>query len=317
MDGLSSQGSIVGSARPIIASLGEILWDLLPSGRRFGGAPANLACHAAALGGEVYLVSRVGEDALGHQALEVLQRPNLSTRFVGRSDQFATGQVQVTLDAEGVAHYAFGQEEAWDQLDCSRELREFAPRVKAVSFGTLGQRHTTAQHTIQQFLDATDPSALRVLDLNLRPPYYNDATLRESLNRANVLKLNAEELDELKQLYQLAGETLDVLRCLRDRLELACVALTRGPQGALLVTANEQSECIPAPVTVEDTVGAGDMYTAALVMGLLRGDKLAMINRYACQLAAYVCTQPGGAPPLPGKMAEVFWGAGGEMDCGA
>lgn len=299
----------------MIASLGEILWDLLPSGRRFGGAPANFACHAAALGAEVYLVSRVGDDALGRQAYEVLQRPGLSTRFVGQSTRFATGQVQVTLDREGVAHYMFGQDEAWDHLDGPQELIQMAPRVAAVCFGTLGQRQVAAQRTIHQFLDSTAKTALRVLDLNLRPPYYNDATLQESLSRANVLKLNTEELRELEQRYDLSGKTVDMLHRLRDLFSFDCVAFTRGPDGAVLVTADEQSEYSPVGVRVEDTVGAGDMYTAALVMGLLRGDPLPEINRAACQLAAYVCTQPGGAPPLPEHMADGFLRGGGAVDC--
>ena len=311
---MSSQAFITGSARPTIASLGEILWELLPSGRRFGGAPANFACHAAALGAEVYLVSRVGDDPLGQQACEVLQRPGLSTRFVGQSDRFATGQVQVTLDKDGVAHYAFGEEEAWDHLEGTEALMQMAPRVAAVCFGTLGQRQSVAQRTIHRFLDATGQRALRVLDLNLRPPYYDDATLRESLNRANVLKINTEELKALQRRYQLSGETIEVLQRLRDLFSFDCVALTRGPDGAVLVAAQEQSDYRPTSVVVEDTVGAGDMYTAALVMGLLRGDSLDEINRYACQLAAYVCTQSGGAPLLPEHIAEVFLRAGDSFD---
>ncbi|MBB72884.1 MAG: carbohydrate kinase [Planctomycetaceae bacterium] len=298
----------------MIASLGEILWDVFPHGRRFGGAPANFACHAAALGAKVFLVSRVGDDALGKQAYKVLQRPRLSTRFVGQSDRFPTGQVQVTLDENGVAHYTFGQDEAWDHLDGAQELMELAPQVEAVCFGTLGQRQDAAQRTIYQFLDATSQTALRVLDLNLRPPYYNDMTLRESLNRANVLKLNTEELEELEQRYRLSGETDEMLQQLREAFTFDCVALTRGPDGAMLVTAREHCEYRPPPVHVEDTVGAGDMYTAALVVGLLRGDPLVEVNRAACQLAAYVCTQAGGAPPLPEHLAEVFWRTGESLD---
>ena len=304
MNRLSSQSSTTGSAQATIASLGEILWDLLPSGRRCGGAPANVAYQAAALGGVVYLVSRVGDDALGREALQTLRRPGLSTRFVGQSARLPTGRVSVTLDAEGTASYEFGRDEAWDHLPWSSEFTELAARLDAVCFGTLGQRGSTAQRTIRRFLDATAETTLRVLDVNLRPPYYSEAILRASLQRANVLKLNEGELVELSGLCELPDTPSEALQKLLEVFQLRCVALTRGAAGALLVTTDEMSDWQHEPVAVCDTVGAGDIYTAALVVGLLRGDRLATINRQACRLAAYVCTQPGGTPALPQELTD-------------
>ena len=284
-----------------IVGLGEILWDVFPDGPRFGGAPANFACSAAGLGREqveVYIVSSVGKDGLGQRAIESLQQHGVNTSCVAEQER-PTGQVLVELDEEGRASYQFAADTAWDNLQWSRELEQLAARTDAVCFGTLGQRSDRSRETIQRFVAATAPTALRIFDINLRPPYFRDAVIVESLKLANVLKLNDEELPFVRDLCGLSGADSQVLRGLAVQFELRAVALTRGARGAVLIRGGEISEQAGVATQVVDTVGAGDAFTAALALGLLTGGKLDTINRSACAVASFVCTQSGATPRMP------------------
>jgi fructokinase len=289
-----------------IVGLGELLWDLFPDGPRFGGAPVNFASHAAALGADVYAVTRVGNDALGGQALEALRSRGVNADAVAICDEAPTGTVQVDVDATGKATFTFAADVAWDHLEWSEGLARLAAACDAVCFGTLAQRTSESRRTIQRFVGATRPEALRVFDINLRLPFYTEKAIRESLSLANVLKLNDDELPILAEMYGASGSDTEVLAQLAQRFDLQLVALTRGPQGAILVRGEEISESKGLPVTVKDTVGAGDAFTAALVFGLLRGDRLDQVNRRACEVAAYVCSQPGATPPLPEELKKLF-----------
>lgn len=282
-----------------IVALGEILWDVFPEGARFGGAPANFACHVAALGGQAYMVSGVGADPLGDQALQALQQRQVDTLHVRRFSEFPTGSVDVVVDASGQPDYRFGQNEAWDHLEWSTRLAELASRTDAVAFGTLGQRSLPARRTIQQFVQQVPEPGLCVFDINLRPPYYDAEVIDQSMGLANVLKLNSDELKILSSMYELSGSMPDRLRQLASRFDLRVVALSRGSEGAVLLQGDDVSEASGVDVQVEDTVGAGDAYTAAMVLGLLRGQDLETINRRACRLAAYVCSRSGATPALP------------------
>jgi fructokinase len=288
----------------VIVGLGEVLWDLFPDGPRFGGAPANFACHAAALGADVSLVSCVGTDELGDRALDELRQHGVGTDQVGRCEEHPTGTVEVRLDAAGKPTFRISNEAAWDHLGWTEALSELAARADAVCFGTLGQRGETSRQTIHRFLAGMRPESLRVFDINFRAPYFDEAVIRRSLDAADVLKLNDEELPVLAGLHGLAGSEAEVLFELARRHDLRAVALTRGSRGALLVRGPEVSECPGVQVEVRDTVGAGDAFTAALTLGLLQGFPLDTINRHACRVAAFVCTQPGGTPRLPEELRE-------------
>ena len=283
---------------PVIVGLGEILWDVFPDGPRFGGAPANFACHVAALGGNSQIVSAVGRDKLGEKALAELGNRHVGTRGVHRDEDRPTGIVTVSLDADGHASYEFAADTAWDALPWSGELARLAARTSAVCFGTLGQRSQPSRETIRRFVSATPSTALRIFDVNLRPPFVNDSVILESLALTNVLKLNDEELPAVAALCDLSGSEVEVLRELADRFALRAVALTRGPDGAVLVRDGQVSEHPGVAAEVVDTVGAGDAFTAALALGLLDGSDLEAINQHACQLAAFVCSQSGATPRL-------------------
>jgi fructokinase len=289
-----------------IFGLGELLWDLFPDGPRFGGAPVNFACHAAALGAHVHVVTSVGNDALGREALQALASHGVKTDGVAISNEAPTGTVQVAVDASGKATFTFAPDVAWDHLHWSEGLARVATACDAVCFGTLAQRSAQSRETIQRFVGATRAVALRVFDVNLRPPFYTEEGIRESLTLANVLKLNDDELPILAAICGASGSDTEVLAQLAQQFDLQLVALTRGPKGAILVRAGEISEAPGVPVAVKDTVGAGDAFTAALVLGLLRNDPLDQINRRACAIAACVCSRAGATPPLPDKLTDPF-----------
>ncbi|HEY3266945.1 MAG TPA: carbohydrate kinase [Armatimonadota bacterium] len=280
-----------------VVGLGEILWDVLPGGRRLGGAPANFAYHAGSLGAVGSVVSCVGDDELGRDILDRLGALGLDASCVAIDPGHATGIVDVEVDAAGVPCYTIREDVAWDHMPFTPAVCGAVSKADAICFGTLCQRAPDSRHTVEQALAAARPGALRVLDLNLRPPFTDHAVILSSLERADVVKLNDEELAVLAELLLLpSGEEAGV-RSLRERYSLRVVALTRGSRGSLLYD-GDISEHPGVAARVVDTVGAGDAFTAALVIGLLRGLSLDVINAAANRLAAHVCAHSG-ATPLP------------------
>ena len=287
---------------PTIVGLGEVLWDLFPDGPRFGGAPANFACHAAMLGAEAAVVSRVGEDDLGERAAAALRQHGVETAFVGRDRHHATGAVRVQLDPEGRPQYEITEDVAWDHIAWTDDLEDLARRADAACFGTLAQRSEASRATIRRFLRGMRPGGLRILDVNLRPPFVDGRVVLDSLGLADAAKLSDEELPEVAAMCGLSGTAPDLMRGLRERYGLRLVAVTRGAEGAMLFGDEGFVECPGVTAVVKDTVGAGDAFTAAMVVGWLRGADLESIGRHACRVAAFVCTQPGATPELPGEL---------------
>lgn len=282
-----------------VIGLGEVLWDVFPIGARFGGAPANFACHIAALGGQSVMVSAVGRDELGRQALAEFAQHGVDAQHVATNDH-PTAQVLVQLDSEGHASYQFPEDTAWDHLAWTESLERLAANASAVCFGTLAQRGPTSQATMRKFLSSTPDDCLRILDVNLRTPYWNETLILESIALAKALKLNDDELAILSDMLTISGTERQRLQQLLNRFSLELVALTRGAKGAaLLHKSGEYSDLPGVATTVRDTVGAGDSFTATLVMGLRKGLPLDVINAWASRVAAYVCSQSGATPPLP------------------
>lgn len=284
-----------------IAAVGEVLWDVFPTGPRFGGAPANFACSSSELGGallDVRMVSAVGRDPLGGDARQQLLKHQVSIDLVSELEQ-QTGRVDITLDEGGSASYEFAQDCAWDYLPWSESLAACASVSDVVCFGTLGQRNSVSRASIQQFVATTSPDALRIFDINIRKPFYSQDVIVRSLELANVLKLNDEELPLLQGMLDLTGSIEQQLRRLMQQFGLQAVAFTRGANGALLLRGDEASDLPGKPVNVIDTVGAGDAFTAAFSLGLLRDLDLDLINQRASEVAAYVCSHSGATPRFP------------------
>ena len=288
-----------------IVGLGEILWDVFPDGARFGGAPANFACSAAGLAAgsaRVGMAGAVGRDDLGQRALAGLTSRGVAVTAVAVLPQ-PTGRVDVTVDLAGHASYVFAPDCAWDNVPWSDSLERLAAETSAVCFGTLSSRGATALATIRRFVAAVPSPALRILDINLRPPFWSSDIVRDSLPLANVVKCNDDELPVVAEILGLTGSPESILRQLVDRHALRLAALTRGAKGSLLVTADGAASDLPGtPVEVIDTVGAGDAFTAAVTLGLLAGWPLSKLHAHAERVAAYVCTQPGGTPPIPADL---------------
>jgi fructokinase len=295
--------------RPVVVAIGEVLWDVYPDGAHLGGAPANFAGHAAALGAEAWIVSAVGADELGDRAVEQLRAQGGGARVdhIARDREHATGRVNVTLDAEKRPTFEIATDAAWDHIPWSDGLEQLAGRADAVCFGTLAQRSPGSRDTIARFLRATRPSALRMFDVNLRQHYHDRDTIERSLELASAVKLNEDELPVVASLCGIrAAGTPATLKALARQYGLRLAALTRGPDGAILVAGHEASSEPAPPVHVVDTVGAGDAFTAALVCDFLRGLPLAEVNRRANAVAAFVCSVAGATGRLPASLSADF-----------
>jgi len=289
----------------LVVGLGEILWDVLPDGKQLGGAPANFAYHSHVLGVEGVVVSCVGQDELGKEILESLTNLGLSTDYVAIDAEHPTGTVTVELDSEGNPEYTIHEDVAWDFIPSTPELMELAAKADAVCFGSLSQRSQTSQETVRQFLEATHSGCIRVYDINLRQQYYSKEIIDDMLTRAEVLKLNDEELPVVSSLLGIEGEDNAVLGSILKRYGLRLIVLTRGGEGSLLFGDGEISICRNFDaIEIADTVGAGDAFTAAVTTGLLRGKKLDEINKFANRLAGFVCTQVGATPKVPESLSS-------------
>jgi len=283
---------------PILA-VGEVLWDLLPGGKKLGGAPANFAYHGRSLGADGSLVTRVGDDDLGREVVNRLKTLELPTDAVQVDPDRPTGTVAVELAGDGQPCFTIREQVAWDRIEPITADLDRAARADAICFGSLAQRAEPSRGTIRALVAATGPGALRVFDVNLRPPFVDRGVIAESLGLANVLKLNEHELPELAAMFDMPSDPREAMAGLADRFGLKLVALTRGPLGSLLLADGRWSEHPGQAIAVVDTIGAGDAFTAAMVVGTLAGRPLDAINDHANAVAAFVCSQPGGTPALP------------------
>lgn len=289
--------------KPWITAIGEVLWDMLPAGKQLGGAPANFAVHAKGLGADAALVSRVGEDDLGREIRVQFMRRGLVTLTIQKDAVAPTGTVDVAVDAAGQPNYTIREDAAWDRLEADDHARAAIASSAAVCFGSLGQRSPAARAAIQSLIADAPPETLRVFDVNLRSPHWTPEVIEQSLRLANVLKLNDHELPMMANQFGITGDDRDRLSGLAKKFDLKLVALTRGAHGSLLWADGQWSDHPGVPVTVRDAVGAGDAFTAALVVGWLKGRDLDAINDHANRVAAYVCSQPGATPELPAELA--------------
>ena len=288
----------------ILVGLGEILWDVLPDGKQLGGAPANFAYHAQALGGQGVVVSCIGNDELGKEIFSSLDELQLQRQYVSVDNSHPTGTVTVKLDEDGKPDYIIHENVAWDFIPSSSALLSLAAETDVVCFGSLCQRSEVSQKTVRSFLQATKPDCIRVFDINLRQSYFNRKVINTMLELSNVLKLNDEELAVVANLLGITGSETDILSQLAERYALRLIALTRGASGSRLYAQGEDSNHQGFPAQIADTVGAGDSFTAAMTLGLLNSKNLDTINKYANRVASFVCSQSGATPKLPDSLIQ-------------
>lgn len=282
-----------------LVGLGEILWDMLPTGKQLGGAPANFAYHAQELGAKGIVVSCIGDDELGNEILRLLNRLKLDGQYIAVDDKHPTGTVTVALDESGRPDYSIHENVAWDYIPTSGKLLQLASKVDAVCFGSLCQRSEVSRDSIRTFLTSTKPDCLRIFDINLRQSYYNPEIIKALLDISNVLKINDEELSILASMLGITGVEVEILGALTDRFSLKMIALTKGDKGSRLFATGKVSDHRGFAVEVVDSVGAGDSFTAAMALGLLKGKELDDINEQANRIASFICSQHGAISKLP------------------
>lgn len=286
--------------RNYVVGIGEALWDILPEGKKIGGAPANFAYHVSQFGLQSQVVSAVGDDKLGNEILENFGEKGLNVLI--DKVEYPTGVVQVQLDAEGVPCYDIKENVAWDNIPFTDRLERLAKRTCAVCFGSLAQRNVVSRQTINAFLDAmpNGKGQYKIFDINLRQGFYTKEILCNSMEQCNILKINDEELVTVSRMFGYPGIDLqDKCWILIAKYNLEMLILTCGVNGSYVFTPGKVSFVETPTVQVADTVGAGDSFTGAFIAAILKGKSVSEAHQLAVNVSAFVCTQNGAMPELP------------------
>lgn len=288
----------------IVVGLGEILWDVFPERKVLGGAPANFAYHVSQFGFNGYTVSAIGEDLLGKEILSSLEDKKLN--YLIETTDYPTGTVQVSLNKSGVPQYEICENVAWDNIPFTARTENLAKNTQTVCFGSLAQRSAVSRETIRKFLAAMPEDSLKIFDINLRLDYYTKEIIEESLQMANMMKINDEEVIKIANLFDWDGEEQDICRKLLEKYDLSILILTKGTEGSFVFTPRQTSYQPTPKVHVADTVGAGDSFTAAFIAAYLHGQRIEDAHQLAVEVSAYVCLQHGAMPKLPDAYLELF-----------
>ena len=286
--------------KQLVIGIGEALFDMLPEGKKLGGAPANFAYHVSQFGLESYAVSAMGDDELGKELEKELNDHHLNYQI--EKVAYPTGTVQVSLDANGIPCYDIKEGAAWDNIHYTLALEKLAKNCTAACFGSLAQRNEVSRNTIYRFLDnmPEGEDILKIFDINLRQGFYNKEIITESIKRCNILKINDEELITVSRIFGYPGIDLEN-KCwlLLGKYNLKMLILTYGVNGSYVFTPGEVSFIETPKVEVADTVGAGDSFTGAFVASILKGKSVKEAHELAVKVSAFVCTQNGAMPVLP------------------
>lgn len=289
--------------QPAIVCFGEVLWDMLPTGKVAGGAPMNVAHHAKQLGASSTMISSVGEDPLGNELIAFLQDKGIPTRLIQRSTTYPTSQVKVHLDATGSASYEIVEGVAWDDIQLSEAMRLAVEEADALVFGSLVTRSSTSKATLEALLKAAN---LSVFDVNLRPPFYSPESIEPLLEAADIVKTNDEELDLLAKWFGQTAEMPTMTQYLLNRFDLQKVIVTRGSKGAACRDEAGWHEHPGYPVEVKDTVGSGDSFLAGFLTQVLKGESTNGALDFACAVGALVATHAGGTPMIDPANVKAF-----------
>ena len=282
-----------------VVGLGEVLWDVLPEGKKLGGAPANFAYHAGQFLGNdnTIAVSALGNDKLGDETIEALKEHGLNDLLP--RVPYPTGTVQVQLDEQGIPTYDIKENVAWDNIPFDEDIAAIARNCRAVCFGSLAQRNVVSRATIQKFLDATPADCVKIFDINLRQQFYTKEIIKESLLRCNILKINDEELVLIGRMFGYPGLDIEN-KCwlILGKYNLDMLVLTCGTNGSYVFTPGQMSFQATPKVEVADTVGAGDSFTGSFCAAILSGKPVAEAHKLAVEVSAFVCTQNGAMPEM-------------------
>ena len=287
-----------------VVGLGEALWDVLPEGKKLGGAPAIFAFHAGQFGLNSIAVSALGEDNLAEETIQQLEEKNL--QYCMPRVPYPTGTVQVTLDNEGIPTYDIKENVAWDNIPFNDDVKAIAENTRAVCWGSLAQRNVVSRESIYKFLDATPKDCMKIFDINLRQNFYTKEVICESMKRCNILKINDEELVLIGRMFGYPGLDIEN-KCwlILGKYDLDMLVLTCGTNGSYVFTPGSMSYQPTPKVEVADTVGAGDSFTGTFCASILAGKPVTEAHKLAVSVSAYVCTQNGAMPILPEEVKEM------------
>ncbi len=288
-----------------VIGIGEILWDIFPDRKTLGGAPTNFAFHASQLGLNSYIVSAIGKDTLAKDIIETLKVKSLNN-LIQQTD-FPTGQVQITLDNQGIPNYKILENVAWDNIPYSHSLNQLAVKSDIICFGSLAQRSLNSRTTIHKLLQSAPKHAVKIFDINLRENFYTKEIIEESLKLCSVLKLNEDEVVIINELFSLKStNNLNTCKLLLNLYNIDIVILTNGDKDSYIFTDKETSHLPTPKIKIADTVGAGDSFTAAFITSYIHDYNISKAHELAIEVSAYVCTQQGGMPILPEIYKQAF-----------
>ncbi|MEI6520460.1 MAG: carbohydrate kinase [bacterium] len=282
----------------VIAGIGELLWDLLPDGRQLGGAPANFIYHIYKSGDDGIVISSIGNDDDGMAIIAGLEQHGINTNYIQIIPHLPTGVVNVVVDNTGQPSYEIVENVAWDNIEFTPEIAELTPKIDLICFGTLAQRSGKNKDTIKKIIETLPASTKKLYDINLRQQFYDAETVEWSLRTADIVKLNDSELLAVYHLLNInhADNFLVDSRRLANLFDIELLCVTRGEYGSLLIAEDHHDYHPGCSIEVNDTVGAGDAFTAAMAHHYLRGAPLAEINEKANRLGSFVASQSGAMP---------------------
>lgn len=288
---------------PVVICFGEVLWDLLPSGKIAGGAPMNVAYQTNNLGMQSRMISRVGSDDLGRELLAFLQGKGVSTDWVQIDSTYPTGIVNVSLDEKGIPSYEIVQPAAWDHIELREEMLHTVAGVDALVFGSLSCR---SEHSKKTLLALIGKAPLRVFDVNLREPFYSQTLLEELLPKANIVKVNDLELDILASWYDMEGTESDQMAALQEKFGFDRIIVTKGEHGAACRSKAGYCTVPGVSVKVQDTIGSGDAFLSGYLSQLFAGASDQECLRFANALGALTATKAGGTPNISLEEIRAF-----------
>jgi fructokinase len=285
---------VEGTKAKKILCIGEILWDVLPDGAKAGGAPMNVALHLKNFGMDVMFAGRIGNDKLGYNLKNFIQSQGLDTTLLQVDNELATSTVEVHLGADNHVKFDIVDNVAWDRIELTKDLEKTACEADVIIYGTLASRRSFTRNTIINTLSRS--KALKLIDVNLRSPYYNKGVVEKLLVKASIVKLNNEEINVIGGWYNQKSDDYELTRWFSEKFQSDIVCVTRGDKGALIFHEGEFIEHPGFQVSVRDTVGSGDAFLAGFLSKYLNGNTLHKSLEFACATGAVVATKAGATP---------------------